>query len=95
MKNTEQRETTAETPDGCRGTDGLPNSCFEWSADEIRRVGYRVIHWVAEYLTTLPSRPVFQPFSQELVSEFLHSSPPRNGQSVDTIFAEFAEKVAP
>jgi hypothetical protein len=95
MQNTERREITAETPDGCRATDGLPNSHFEWSAEEIRRVGYRVVDWIADHLPTLPSKPVFRPFPQELTTKFLNSSPPRTGQDVDSIFGEFIEQVAP
>jgi glutamate/tyrosine decarboxylase-like PLP-dependent enzyme len=66
-----------------------------WSAEEIRRVGYRVIDMIAEYLSTLPSKPVFAPFPRELAAEFLQSSPPAAGRDVDSILDEFQEKVAP
>ena len=68
---------------------------FEWSSDEIRRVGYRVIDLIAEYLTTLPSKPAFQPFPQELATEFLHSTPPRTGQDLESILVEFAAEDCP
>ena len=38
----------------------------EWSADEIKRVGYRTIDLIAEHLTTLPDKPVFQPFRKNV-----------------------------
>jgi len=29
---------------------------WEWSADEIKRIGYRVVGMIAEHLTTLPEK---------------------------------------
>jgi hypothetical protein len=39
---------------------------WEWSANEIKRIGYRVGGMIAEHLTTLPEKPVFRPFPAEL-----------------------------
>ena len=33
---------------------------WEWSADEIRRIGYRVVDMIAEHLSALPEKPVRQ-----------------------------------
>ena len=35
------------------------NPRWEWSAEEIRRAGYRVVDMIVEHLTTLPEKPVF------------------------------------
>ena len=35
---------------------------WEWSSEEIRRVGYRVVDLIAAHLTKLPERPVFRPY---------------------------------
>jgi hypothetical protein len=48
---------------------------WEWSADEIKRIG-RVVGMIAEHLTTLPEKPVFRPFPAELAAKYLDSKPP-------------------
>src|SRR5437763_9461225 len=67
----------------------------EWSADEIKRVGYRAIDLIAEHLTTLPDKPVFQPFPRERATAFLHAPPPEAGQSADEILSAFERDIAP
>ncbi len=68
---------------------------WEWSPDEIRRVGYRVADLVADYLTKLPHGPVFRPFPAERAAEFLNAPPPRQGQPAEDILDQFAEQIAP
>lgn len=69
---------------------------WEWSADEIKRVGYRVVDLIAHHLTTLPGRPVFQPFDPDLAKEYLASSaPPGAGENADEILKAFAEQIEP
>jgi aromatic-L-amino-acid decarboxylase len=67
----------------------------EWSAEEIKRVGYRAIDLIAEHLTTLPDKPVFQPFPQERARAYLEAPPPEAGQSADDILAAFEADIAP
>ena len=57
---------------------------WEWSADEIKRIG-RVAGMIAEHLTTLPEKPVFRPFPAELAAKYLDSKPPELGQEADDI----------
>ena len=59
-------QDTFDRPERGQPTDDPAKSRFDWSSDEIRRVGYQVIDLIAEYLTTLPSKPVFQPLPEEL-----------------------------
>jgi glutamate/tyrosine decarboxylase-like PLP-dependent enzyme len=68
---------------------------WEWSADEIRRIGYRVVDMIAEHLTALPEEPVFRPFPPELASNYLDSKPPESGQEADDILAAFARDIEP
>ena len=69
---------------------------WEWSAEEIKRVGYRVVDLIAHHLTTLPERPVFQPFDPDLAKEYLaNSAPPESGESADEILSTFAEQIEP
>jgi len=68
---------------------------WDWSPDEIKRVGYRVIDLVAEYLTTLPEKPVFRPVPRELAAKRLDSAPPESGQTPDAILDAFQTELAP
>ena len=74
---------------------GAAVSGFEWSADEIRRVGYRVADLVAEYLTDLPSGAVFRPVPSDLADALLAAPVPEHGEGADTILDRFASSVAP
>ena len=80
-------------------SDGHPSrrslSRWEWSPDEIRRVGYRVVDMIAAHLTTLRQRAVFHPFPPELAERYLNSEPPDSGQEVDDILATFAREIEP
>jgi glutamate/tyrosine decarboxylase-like PLP-dependent enzyme len=67
----------------------------EWSADEIKRVGYRAIDLIAEHLTTLPDNAVFQPFPRERATAYLEAPPPEMGQSADEILDVFETDISP
>src|SRR5437879_5990620 len=66
-----------------------------WSADEIKRVGYRAIDLIAEHLTSLPDKPVFQPFPRARATAYLNAPPPEAGQSADEILSAFQSDIAP
>lgn len=68
---------------------------FVWSADEIRRVGYRVADIIAEHLTTIPSAPVFQPVPAPTADALLHEPTPRAGEPPDAVLDDFERFVAP
>jgi len=68
---------------------------WEWSAEEIKRIGYRVIDIIADHLTTLPARPVFRPVPGDLVTRFLEEPAPAAGRSPDEILNAFLEAVEP
>src|SRR5690242_13223409 len=67
---------------------------FAWTADEVRRVGHRVVDLVAEYLEQLPDGPTFRPVPAEDSDRFLGAAPPAAGMSVDTLLEEFARDIA-
>lgn len=78
------------------GTDAdAVNNNWEWTADEIKRIGYRVVDLIAEHLSTLPNQPVFRPFPKELAESYLKSSVPASGQSADQILDEFSRQILP
>src|SRR5258708_5069496 len=67
-----------------------------WTAEEIRRVGYRVVDLIAEHLSKLPEEPVFQPFPRELAGRYLDASaPPELGATADEILDQFAAEIEP
>jgi glutamate/tyrosine decarboxylase-like PLP-dependent enzyme len=70
------------------------NGKWNWSNEEIKRVGYRVVDMIADYLTTLPGRPVFRPCPQDLIDAFMDGPVPQAGEGVDALLDEFASKVA-
>src|SRR5215211_4182499 len=68
---------------------------FSWPADEIRRVGYRVVDLVADHLAQLPQHPVFQPVPAQLAEAWVSSPLPDTGESADAILDQFAATIAP
>ena len=68
---------------------------FAWSGDEIRRVGVRVADLIADYLTELPSQPVFRPMPAEMAEESVAMPLPEHGESVDEIIDRFTAAIAP
>ena len=68
---------------------------FEWSADEIRRVGYRAIDLIADHLVDLPEGLVFRPVPAELADALRAAPPPGTGTSADTILDDVARDVMP
>ncbi len=86
----EATEGTSESGAG-RGL----NPRWEWPADEIRRVGYRVVDMIAEHLSALPAEPVFRPVPAELAAQWLGSEPPESGAEVDDVLDAFARDIEP
>lgn len=72
---------------------GLPSGA-DWSAEELRRVGYAVVDRIAEYLTQLPDRPVFRPVPADLAEKMLSAPAPRSGISADALLEDFGRTIA-
>ena len=68
---------------------------WEWSVEEIKRLGYRVVDMIAEHLAELPQEPAFRPFPPELAKRYLNSAPPESGREADEILATFAREIEP
>ena len=66
---------------------------WEWSPDDIRRVGHLVVDLIAHHLTSLLERPVFRPFPPELAEHFLDAAVPLAGQEPEGILAAFSREV--
>jgi len=68
-------------------------SRWQWSPEEIQRVGYKVVDLIAKHLTGLPQEPVFRPFPSQLASKYLNSSPPESGREAEEILDTFAGEI--
>jgi glutamate/tyrosine decarboxylase-like PLP-dependent enzyme len=68
---------------------------WNWSADDVRQVGYRAVDIIAEYLSGLPQRPVFQPYPGERARALATEPIPVSGATVDAVLDDFVEQVAP
>lgn len=66
-----------------------------WTADEIRRVGRRVVDLIADHLSTLPGEPAFQPVPPERARAFLSTPPPQDPVSPDEILRLFQDTIEP
>jgi len=68
---------------------------WEWSAEEVRRIGYRVVDLIAEHVTGLPQRPVFRPVPADLAARLLATPPPEEGTSPDAVLDAFEQDIEP
>ena len=73
--------------------DGRPDAEFVWSSAELRRVGHDVADWIAEYLTSLPAAPVFEPVPLDVAAAFLAAPLPETGEGVDAVLRRFAQEI--
>ena len=72
-----------------------PDSAGTWSADEIRRIGYRAVDLIAEHLGAMPERAVFRAYPRTLGEDMAHRTLPEQGQSADEVLDDFAHDVEP
>ena len=70
-------------------------SDWVWPAEEIRRVGYRVVDQIAEHLASLPGRPVCEPFPAELAARMRAPAPPEEGMDAGAVLDAFAREIEP
>jgi aromatic-L-amino-acid decarboxylase len=68
---------------------------WEWPAEEVRRVGYRVVDVVAEHLCRLPGEPVFRPFPNDRARAMLDEPLPEDGQAAEEIVDAIAAQIVP
>lgn len=68
---------------------------YAWTSDEVRRVGYRAVDIIADYLERLPAGPAFRPVPAELGAALLTTPLPRSGEAVDDLLDRFAQTISP
>jgi glutamate/tyrosine decarboxylase-like PLP-dependent enzyme len=64
-------------------------------ADEIRRIGYRVVDLIADHLAGLRDKPVFRPVPADLAERVVSTPAPVDGASADDILREFRDTIEP
>lgn len=80
---------------GCRMTSSNVRAEWEWSEDDLRRVGYRAVDIIVEHLTGLRGQPVFRPFPRDLAAAYLKADLPEEGLSADAVLDRFEKEIAP
>jgi aromatic-L-amino-acid decarboxylase len=68
---------------------------WDWSEEEIKRMGYRVVDLIADHLCHLAEGPVFRPFPTEWTERYLHSDVPQAGAPWEEILETFASEISP
>ena len=68
---------------------------LEWTADEIRRVGYEVVDLIADHLTRVETEPVFRPVPPDLGARIVASPLPWEPTSANDLLDEFRRDVEP
>jgi aromatic-L-amino-acid/L-tryptophan decarboxylase len=63
--------------------------------EEFRRVGHRVIDWIADYRATVGQRPVLSRNAPGDVRSRLPASPPEAGESLDALLRDMDETILP
>src|SRR5690348_9635889 len=63
--------------------------------DEFRRIGHRLIDWIADYRAGLADRPVAARTGPGEVKEQLPSSPPEQPEGFDAIFRDLERVIVP
>jgi aromatic-L-amino-acid/L-tryptophan decarboxylase len=68
------------------------HSLIEISPDDFRKIGYRLVDKIADFLEVLPSKPVSSGITpKELQTIFKKKSIPNHGEKSDTLLSEAAE----
>ena len=63
--------------------------------EEFRRLGHRVIDWIADYRETIAERPVAPPTEPGSVRRQLPDHAPETGESLDNLLDDLDSIVAP
>lgn len=67
---------------------------WEWTPEELRRVGHRTVEIIVDHLTRLRDQPVFRSFPPDLADAYLNSAPPEEGLAADAILDKFENEIA-
>jgi len=65
------------------------------TGEEFRRHAHELVDWIADYQTTIESRPVRAQVGPREVFDRLPAHPPADGESFDALFRDFRELILP
>ncbi len=63
--------------------------------EEFRRIGHRVVDWIADYRAGLPRRPVMSRNAPGDVRRALPAAPPETGEPLDALLRDMDETILP
>lgn len=63
--------------------------------EEFRRIGHRVVDWIADYRAGIASRPVLSRSTPGAVRQRLPSRPPETGEPLDALLRDLDETILP
>lgn len=66
---------------------------WEWTADELRRVGHRTVEIIVDHLVRLRDQPVFRPFPHALADAYLNAALPETGLPIDAILDKVENEI--
>ena len=67
----------------------------DWTRDEIRRIGHLVVDLIADHVSSLPDRPVFQPVPAALARQLLDAPAPESPREPEEILRLFKDTIEP
>jgi aromatic-L-amino-acid decarboxylase len=77
------------------GSISQPQSGHDMSPEDFRSYGYRVVDWIADYLTHPERYPVLSQNQPGQVKEALPSAPPQRGEAMEALLADLDRVVVP
>ncbi len=68
---------------------------FHMSPEEFRRLGYRMIDWIADYQQRVGELPVLSRAEPGSIRAKLPAAPPQQGERLDAVFKDLEEIILP
>ena len=73
----------------------ISDASFDSDPESMRRDGYRVVDWLVDRFTRLPSGPLGRELSREETEKLLREAMPEHPAGFERVFEEYTSKVAP
>jgi len=67
----------------------------DWTRDEVRRIGHLVVDLIADHLSSLPDRPVFQPVPAAMARQWIDTPAPESPRTPEEILRLFKDTIEP
>ena len=94
--NSGKRTKRARRPSGSPSPINVANdSLGDMSVEDFRRYGHAIIDWIAEYLSNPERYPVLSRVEPGEIKRMLATSPPSQGEAMDSILADLDRVIVP